>query len=90
MGHYRIVVEGHGVHDNGRADDADNQAVRFRDHLRMLGHDVTYVGFGLVTEPAKDPVVMHALTDTELAHTGGPEHYSDSAAADEGATTPIL
>lgn len=93
MGDYRIVIEGHGVHDNGNADDADNQAVRFRDHLRTLGHEVTYVGFGLHTGPRVSPMVqmrMRDLTSAELAHAAGPERYSDSVAADEGATDSIL
>ena len=33
MGQWTIVIQGHGIHDNGRADDADAICARFLDEL---------------------------------------------------------
>lgn len=90
MGDYRIVLEGHGPHDNGRADDADNQAVRFRDLLRTLGHDVTYVSFGLRNGTGAPLEPVRDLTDAQLAHADGPERYSDSVDGEKAVRIPAL
>lgn len=34
MGEWTIVIQGHGIHDNGRNDDADAILARFVDELR--------------------------------------------------------
>jgi hypothetical protein len=45
MGHWVIHIEGHGIHDNGREDDADSMARDFAGKLRVAGHDVHAVSF---------------------------------------------
>ena len=37
MGQWTIVINGHGIHDNGRDDDADAICARFVDELRRSG-----------------------------------------------------
>lgn len=45
MGNWVMHVEGHGVHDNGREDDADSLLRDFAGKLRVAGHDVHAVSF---------------------------------------------
>jgi hypothetical protein len=40
MGHWSIHVEGHGIHDNGRPDDADARLKEFAEQLAADGHQV--------------------------------------------------
>lgn len=40
MGHWTIHVEGHGIHDNGREDDADARLKEFTERLAADGHEV--------------------------------------------------
>jgi hypothetical protein len=40
MGHWTIHIEGHGIHDNGRPDDADARLRDFTDQLAADGHEV--------------------------------------------------
>jgi hypothetical protein len=47
MGHWTITIVGHGIHDNGRQDDADQMAAAFVGELRAAGHEVTDAGFSL-------------------------------------------
>lgn len=37
MGEWTIVIQGHGIHDNGRPDDADAICARFVDELARSG-----------------------------------------------------
>jgi len=37
MGEWTIVIQGHGIHDNGRPDDADAICQRFVDELARSG-----------------------------------------------------
>lgn len=45
MGQWIITVEGHGIHDNGRPDDADARLKDFVDQLQRDGHTVDHVTF---------------------------------------------
>lgn len=45
MGNWAIVVNGHGIHDNGRDDDADAMTAQFADELRARGHVLSSVTF---------------------------------------------
>lgn len=40
MGEWQIHIEGHGLHDNGREDDADARLRQFVDQLRADGHQI--------------------------------------------------
>jgi hypothetical protein len=37
MGEWNITIQGHGIHDNGRDDDADAIMARFVEELRKSG-----------------------------------------------------
>jgi hypothetical protein len=39
MGTWRVTVEGHGIHDYGRDEDANAMATQFVLDLRAAGHD---------------------------------------------------
>lgn len=41
MGTWKIEIEGHGCHHNGREDDAEVMATAFVASLRAAGHDVS-------------------------------------------------
>lgn len=41
MGDYRILVEGHGMHHNNRASDADHLARELVDNLKKTGHEIS-------------------------------------------------
>jgi hypothetical protein len=50
MGHWRITVEGHGIHHNSRPDDANEIAKKFVQDLRAAGHDHVKGEFQCVSE----------------------------------------
>lgn len=69
MGQYAIHIEGHGIHDNGRPDDADAMLREFVEKLGEAGHSIASATFtvgatkelvhpGTLGEgmPAHDPV----------------------------------
>lgn len=39
MGTWIIHIEGHGIHDNGVGNDADNLSKQFVEKLREVGHE---------------------------------------------------
>lgn len=43
MGNWVMVIEGHGIHDNGREDDADSMLRDFAGKLRIAGQAVQSV-----------------------------------------------
>lgn len=45
MGHWSIRIEGHGIHDNGRPDDAEARLREFTDQLAADGHEVHAASF---------------------------------------------
>ena len=45
MGQWNISIQGHGVHDNGRDDDAERMTRAFVESLIEKGHLVTSVHF---------------------------------------------
>ena len=45
MGNWSMHIEGHGIHDNGREDDADSMLRDFAGQLRIAGHAVHLVSF---------------------------------------------
>jgi len=47
MGSWKIEVEGHGIHHNGRPDDAEVMAAVFVGELRAKGHKVGRADFTL-------------------------------------------
>lgn len=49
MGNWVMHVEGHGIHDNGKTEDADAMLRDFAAKLRLAGHDVHLVSFGAGT-----------------------------------------
>ena len=44
MGEWNISIQGHGIHDNGRPDDADAILARFLDELKSH-HEITSAYF---------------------------------------------
>jgi hypothetical protein len=48
MGAWNIVIKGHGIHHNGRDDDANVMARKFAESLKLAGHDVNAATFQLV------------------------------------------
>jgi hypothetical protein len=40
MGRWKIEIKGHGIHHNGREDDADTMAEKFVAELKAKGHDI--------------------------------------------------
>lgn len=51
MGNWVMHIEGHGIHDNGKEEDADSMLRDFASSLRRAGHDVHAVSF--VAGPVK-------------------------------------
>jgi hypothetical protein len=47
MGDWAILIRGHGIHDNGRQEDADQMAAVFVGELKAAGHEVTDCTFSL-------------------------------------------
>lgn len=47
MGNWEIVVRGHGIHHNGRENDAEVMAKLFVEDLRAEGHDIECAIFSL-------------------------------------------
>lgn len=45
MGQWTITIEGHGIHDNGKNEDADVLAKEFVDKLESYGHQVHHASF---------------------------------------------
>ena len=45
MGEWAMVVHGHGIHDNGREDDAESMLRDFIGQLARAGHEVQSVVF---------------------------------------------
>ena len=45
MGEWTIVIQGHGIHDNGRPDDADVLCQRFVDDLAAKGQLIQSADF---------------------------------------------
>jgi hypothetical protein len=45
MGNWSMHIEGHGIHDNGKPEDADAMLRDFAGKLRIAGHDVHAVSF---------------------------------------------
>jgi hypothetical protein len=70
MGQYSIHVEGHGIHDNGREDDADTMLRDFVERLGSAGHSI---GSATFTVGATKELVHPA----ELGE-GMPEHDADA------------
>lgn len=48
MGNYIIEVEGHGMHNNNRASDADHMGRELVDALRSAGHEIKRASFVLI------------------------------------------
>jgi len=53
MGEWTIVIQGHGIHDNGRPDDADAICQRFVDELAR-SQGIQHVHFTVGTRRALD------------------------------------
>jgi hypothetical protein len=49
MGTWVMHIEGHGIHDNGREDDADAMLKEFASKLAVVGHEIRVVTFTLGT-----------------------------------------
>jgi hypothetical protein len=45
MGQWVMHIEGHGIHDNGRPDDAEVMLKEFVEKLRAAGHSLGGVSF---------------------------------------------
>lgn len=45
MGEWTIVIQGHGIHDNGREDDADALCQRFVEELAAKGQHLQSASF---------------------------------------------
>jgi hypothetical protein len=71
VGNWRITIEGHGTHHNGKDDDANAIAARAVKELKAAGHAVTKqefavasrLGPGEVIEETHEPEEIEALTD---------------------------
>lgn len=55
MGTWKIEIEGHGIHHNKRADDANVMTAMFATFLRAAGHDVSAARF-VLTNADGEPV----------------------------------
>lgn len=66
MGNWVMHVEGHGIHDNGREDDADSMLKEFAGSLRAAGHEVHAVSFATGT--------VRVLQDTGSAEAPASEY----------------
>lgn len=69
MGDWTITITGHGIHDNGRQDDADSMAAVFAGELKAAGHQVHSCTFSLTS---KD--VLSTMPHVTSTHSG-PVHY---------------
>lgn len=50
MGNWAITIHGHGIHDNGREDDAEHMVSEFIKSLKSVGHVVSSVRFTVGTD----------------------------------------
>lgn len=79
MGNWTITIKGHGIHDNGRQDDADAMAAVLVSELRAAGHDVAactfslHYGAGQTTERSLEPQVP-SVESTQYRVAGVDEH----------------
>ena len=77
MGTWAITVEGHGIHHNGRQDDAEAMAAVFVGELRAAGHEVSRAEFVLtggttdVLASAPEVASRHATNTGEMDYFGG-------------------
>ena len=76
MGTYRIMIEGHGIHHNGRTDDADTIIRRTVRELQQSGHDIHRAAF--------------ELTDGEGKAIEGSSEQTDLFKDDECALAPAV
>ena len=56
MGYWKMTIDGHGIHDNGKEDDADAMLQDFLDKLSEAGHEELAGRFEIVA-PARKPRV---------------------------------
>ena len=54
MGRWKIEITGHGIHNNGRDDDAEAMAQKFVADLQAKDHDVEIAKFELLGSSALD------------------------------------
>jgi len=50
MGNWAVTIHGHGVHDNGKDEDAEHQVSKFVSQLRESGQQVHAVRFTVGTD----------------------------------------
>ena len=62
MGNWKIEIDGHGIHHNGRTDDADAMAKAFVQALIGAGHEVKSAKL-MLTNADGSPVPNSADTD---------------------------
>lgn len=67
MGQWVMHIEGHGIHDNGRPDDADAMLREFVGKLREAGHQLG--GVSLTVGATKTLTTTGSVTElTHAAH----------------------
>lgn len=54
MGHWKITIDGHGIHHNKRPDDANVMTADFIAALRKAGHEVLSAEFALTGAGGED------------------------------------
>ena len=79
MGYWSMVVHGHGIHNNGRPDDADSLLHEFVTRLKGSGHQVHHA---TITTGAIEGVP--GLGEADSAQTG----YASVAAPKAAAEVP--
>lgn len=70
MGTWRIILEGAGIHDNGRLDDAESLAAKYAKNLQSHGHSVSKATFALVDSDGNDTETPRDLLATKEKENG--------------------
>jgi hypothetical protein len=90
MGNWRITIEGHGAHHNGRQDDADTMAATFVGELRAANHQVDAASMVLTNDPATvraqttDLLPLVPEIDSEAWRVRGQDEHGNRLLVGEG------
>jgi hypothetical protein len=74
MGTWKITVEGHGIHHNNRADDANEMARGFGNALLRNGHGLKEVQFQLTNSDGTPCAPVETIALDAQPSTEAPEH----------------
>lgn len=79
MGNWKISITGHGIHHNGRQDDAETMAAVFIGELLAAGHEVSAAEFILTGEFTDLKAVAPPVSGTSISST-----YDENEALADG------